>query len=254
MKKYLSTFIILLGFIILLPACTTTPFSNRSQFLLISLDEEMASGLTAWQSIQKENKESTDRKKREQVLRVGQRLAAAANQEKFTWEFKVFADTQANAFCLPGGKIAIYEGLFPYIADDDELAVVISHEIAHAVLRHGAERAQAQALAELGKEGLKKATTNENYIAAYGVVSQLGMTLPYSRKHEYEADKVGLQIMAIAGYNPQKALDFWQKFGKEENATSTSEFFSTHPISSNRIKRIEQVLPDLLPIYEENKK
>lgn len=247
-----------------LAACVTNPLTGRNQLLLIGVEEEFALGARGYQQQLAKETVSGDPAEVEPVLRVGRRVAAAAEEyirERrgkmfFEWEFSVIKnDRTVNAFCLPGGKVAVYTGIFPACYDEDGLAAVIGHEIAHALGRHGAERISQSALTELGGALLAAALSRESEktisgaLQAYGVVSQVGVLLPFSRDHESEADALGLILAARAGYDPRAAVKVWQRMGLIAPHT-TPEFLSTHPSHETRIANLEARMPGALKIFE----
>ena len=234
--------------LMLAAGCTTEPITGRSRFLLTSAGDESSLGLQAWNDVLRKEPVSANRAHLDAVTRVGRNLAAAVNEPGFQWEFRVLASAEANAFCLPGGKVAVYEGLFKYVANDAELAAVLGHEIAHAVARHGGERmTQAMGVdlgsqitdAYLAQKGVS-ATGREQWLLAYSGITTVGVILPYSRTHEYSADQIGLVYMARAGYDPRAAVTFWRKFGK---GGKNLEILSTHPLDDKRLARLSQLLP-----------
>ncbi len=185
---------------------------------------------------------------RAHVQRVGKRIAKAAAQPGYKWQFFVIEKDQLNAFCLPGGKVFVYTGLFKAVQNEDQLAVVMGHEIAHAIARHGAERMSMMQLGRMGKEIAAKTLGGGQYSQAinqaYGVGETYGMVLPFSRKFEYEADEIGLYLMTKAGYNPNEAVRFWDNMRRLKQGSKTPpEFLSTHPADLNRIKRIRSLIP-----------
>ncbi|MFW5893516.1 MAG: M48 family metallopeptidase [Verrucomicrobiota bacterium] len=234
----------------------TEPGTGRSQFILTSPGQETTMGLQAWKDIVKEETESTNRELYAAVRRVGKAIAQAANKPDFKWEFRLFKSKQANAFCLPGGKIAVYEGLFKYIDNDAELAAVMGHEVAHATARHGGERMTQAMLMNFGAMGVsaalkdETAENRERWLAAYTGVTTVGVMLPYSRTHEYSADRIGLMYMAKAGYAPEAAIDFWKKFARQNKTPALMEFLSTHPVGEKRIEQLQQFLPKAKLEYE----
>jgi predicted Zn-dependent protease len=238
-----------------LAGCATVSETGRSQLLMTSVQQEADMGLQAWQEVIKTEKPCQDQAKVAAVDRVGRALSAVITESGFEWEFRTFESEQANAFCLPGGKVAVYSGLFQYLASDAELAAVVGHEIAHAVARHGGERISQAMLMEIGKQGISVAlgsrapAAQARYMTAYAGLAQYGVLLPYSRKHEYEADNLGLRYMARAGYDPQAAVDFWQKFGAESPGGAIGEFMSTHPSGPHRIAQLQQLLPEARAQY-----
>jgi len=258
MKKVIT---LLFATLLLLSSCSTVPLTGRKQVLLVSDSEVLSSSLTQYDSYIKSATKSTNQAQTAMVVRVGKRIAAATEAylrqngleseiKNFSWEFNLVKDPQVNAFCMPGGKIVVYEGLLPYVSSDDELAVVIGHEVAHAVAKHSNERMSQQLLAQYGAaivgEALSTKSTAMQQLGntVYGLGAQYGVTLPFSRRHESEADYMGLVFMAMAGYNPDVALNFWQKMSNG-NANKIPEFVSTHPSDATRIADIRRHLPEV---------
>lgn len=252
---------LLVAMLLLLSSCGSVPLTGRKQILLVSDQEVLSSSLTQYNDYIKTVTKSTDKAKTEMVVRVGKRIAAAADAymkangmadevKNFSWEFNLIKDSQVNAFCMPGGKIVVYEGLMKLVSSDDELAVVIGHEVAHAVAKHSNERMSQQLMTQYGAAILGQAVSNKSTAVqtiantVYGVGSQYGVMLPFSRKHESEADYMGLVFMAMAGYNPEVAVNFWQKMSSGKSG-STPEFMSTHPSDATRINQIRQYLPEV---------
>ncbi len=236
-------------------ACATVPYTGRSQLILISEGEEAALGLKSYRKLLKESRLSQDEKLIGQVKRVGRRIADATDRSDFVWEFNVIEDDKtANAFCLPGGKVAIYTGILPYTKDENGLATVISHEVAHAMARHGGERLTTSLIAQLGQEAMNIAIKERSAIAiqtanmAYGLGAQIGFILPFSRSHELEADRLGLILMARAGYDPREAVAFWQRLSQADKKQIPA-FLSTHPADETRINNIKVHLSEALPYY-----
>ena len=239
--------------------CTKAPITGRSQLIMVSPQQELALGFQSAKKVLETEKISTDPVKNAQVKRIGQRIAQtteALYHVNYQWEFFVIEnDKEANAFCLPGGKVFVYTGLFKYVANDDELAAVMGHEIAHAVARHGAERMSSGQLQQLGGQVLGAVMQSRGNQAntalamqAFGIGTQLGVMLPHSRTQEYEADHIGLVLAAKSGYNPRSALAFWEKFAKD--GKTPPEYLSTHPVPANRIAKIKALLPTTIPMYE----
>ena len=237
-------------------ACTTNPVTGRKEFTAgVSTQEEMQLGIESFDKMKKEVPISHDANANAMLQRVGQRLAKVATKDmpNAQWEFVVFDSDEANAFCLPGGKVGIYKGILPIAKDDAGLATVVAHEIAHAVSRHGAERmATAQAM-EVGGQLLGAATQSAKPItqtavaAAYGLGGQVGYQLPHSRNQESEADHIGLLYMARAGYEPKEALNFWQRFSaynEQHGGSKVPSLLSDHPVDSKRIQQIQAWLPE----------
>ncbi|MEZ6122933.1 MAG: M48 family metallopeptidase [Planctomycetaceae bacterium] len=236
--------------------CTTAPVTQRKQLLVMSEDKENAMGLTAYEQVLKDEPLSTNQSAQEMVKRVGQRIAAVANRPDFQWDFNVIESETQNAFCLPGGKVAVYTGILPVCQNEAGLAVVMSHEIAHAIARHGGERMSHQTVQNTAKEALqyvmrdKSEKTQSIVLAAYGAGSEYGAILPYSRKHELEADHIGVMLMAKAGYDPTEAPKFWERFAGQKESASPMEFLSTHPSDARRSAALRDLLPQALEHYQ----
>lgn len=245
--------------LLLLMACAPNPYTQRNQFLLTSEAQEIALGAEAFAQIFSEVPPSQDRALQEQLQRVGQRLVQASGRTDYAWEFVVLEDPEnPNAFALPGGKVAVYTGLFPMIDSDAELAAVVGHEIAHVLLRHGGERISRGLVTDLIEAGLLKASEQsmpEERVQiirlAYGVGSTLAVELPFSRQQEIEADRLGLMLMAQAGYHPRAALDFWSRMAAQGGPVQLPEFLSTHPLDANRLRILEQTLPEAMKLYSQ---
>ncbi|NOY79703.1 MAG: M48 family metallopeptidase [Kiritimatiellaeota bacterium] len=251
-------FLVAVGLLTGLGGCQTAtePFTGRSQLILTSPSQEMQAGLQAWRQVTEREKPCRDRWKVEAVRRVGQALSRAAARPDFNWEFRVFESDQANAFCLPGGKVGVYSGLFKYVANDAELAAVVGHEIGHAIARHGGERMTQAMLLDLGALGLSMAVKGRpeeqraRWLAAYTGLSTVGVVLPFSRRQEYSADEIGLMLMAKAGYDPEAAIEFWRKFAAKQKTPAVAEFLSTHPLDNKRLQRLRNFLPKAILEYE----
>ncbi len=247
MQKPSLKFIIPIILAFFLNACTSTLYTDRSQIMLLDAQQEIALGEQNAKQILKNAKISNDNVLIQMIQRVGSRIAKGADRPDFQWEFYLLESPQINAFCLPGGKVFVYTGLMQIIANDDELAVVLSHEIAHAILRHGAERLSMQQLQQIGGSflGMIVNATAPGYDGlfsqAYNLGSNVGVMLPFSRSHELEADEVGIILMQKAGYNPRAALTFWEKMTQSSKSNST-DFFSTHPSDSKRIEALQKIL------------
>jgi metalloendopeptidase OMA1, mitochondrial len=239
-----------------LSACQNVPITGRSQLQLVSAGQEAAMGLSAYQEVLKKEKVSHDPNLNALVTRVGSRIAAATGRSDYQWEFKVIEnDKIVNAFCLPGGKVAVYTGLMPVARDEAGLAAVIGHEVAHAIARHGAERVSQQLVLEgatMTAVLAAGAAGDQNKANLYGGLigagATLGVLLPYSRLHESEADRMGLIYMAKAGYDPGAALDLWKRMAAQDKG-KPPEFLSTHPADATRIKQIEGWLPEARSHY-----
>ncbi len=263
MKKSL---LLLAGAAMLLSSCASkVPITGRKQLLLVSDSEVLESSLTQYKSYMSSATISGEKTQSEQVTRVGKKIAAATEAylkanglesevKNFQWEFNLVKNDEINAFCMPGGKIVVYEGLMKLVSSDDELAVVLGHEVAHAVAKHSNERMSQQVLAQYGAQAVgvltqgKSAATQQIVNQVYGLGANYGVMLPYSRKHESEADKMGLVLMSLAGYNPRTALTFWKKMSAASTA-KVPEFMSDHPSDANRISAIEKELPAIEKQY-----
>jgi predicted Zn-dependent protease len=236
-------------------ACQTVPVTGRSQLVLISQGEETAMGLDSYQEVIQKSKVSTDRRLNDQVTRVGRRIADATGRTDYQWEFRVIEDKQVNAFCLPGGKVAVYTGILPVTRDDDGLAAVLGHEVAHAVARHGAERLSQSMVVQSGLAATQAALSARDPIvvqsvaALLGAGASVGLLLPWSRSQESEADHLGLIYMAKAGYQPRAARDLWVRMSELSGGNQKLEFLSTHPSDATRIAQIEAWLPEAQKQY-----
>jgi predicted Zn-dependent protease len=240
-----------------LAACQTVPITGRTQLQFLGERQEAQMGLSAYQDTLKKEKLSGDTGLNEQVQRVGRRIAEATGKGDYQWEFKVVEnDKMINAFCLPGGKVAVYTGILPLAHDDAGLATVMGHEVAHAIARHGGERLSQQLAVEglvaaaigLAERDSKMATI---YAGLLGAGAAVGVLLPYSRLQESEADRLGLIFMAKAGYDPRTAVDFWRRMAEAgKGKAKPPEFLSTHPADDTRIRQIEKWLPEALSYYK----
>ena len=245
---------VLLG-CVLFVGCTTVGETGRRQFNIVSAGEEMKLGLTAFNEMKQQVPISKDVAANALVQKVGKKIAAVASSSlpDAQWEFVVFDSKEANAFCLPGGKIGVYTGILPITKDEAGLATVISHEVAHAVAHHGAERMSQGIAVQAGGQVVGALSASAQPVtqtaigALYGLGSQLGYALPHSRLQESEADHIGLKYMARAGYNPEAAVDFWKRFSAFNEGTSgggTPWFLRTHPVDSKRIQDIQRWIPE----------
>jgi len=255
---------LLLG--LFLMGCTKAPITSRHQIIMMSVDEEMKLGMETSQEILKNTRLSRDKQATAIVKIVGENIAKVTNRDyntsNYKWEFNLIDnDKEANAFCLPGGKIFVFTGILKYIKNNHELAAVMGHEIGHALARHGAERKSSATLSKVGAGVLKvlnelddkrsrieKDADNKNtdYMISRWIM------LPHSRTQEYEADHIGLVLSAKAGYNPKYALSFWEKFSIGKS--NRPEYMSTHPTPIHRIEKIEALLPSVIPYYESSQK
>ena len=252
--------------LLLLAGCGSVPVTGRKQVLLVSDQEVLSSSLTQYNSYIKTAAKSTNAQQPAMVVSVGKKIAAATEQylrsnglssmlNEFSWEFNLVKNNEINAFCMPGGKIVVYEGLMKLVSSDDELAVVIGHEVAHAVARHSNERISQEMLAQYGAQILSQSLSQKSAAIqnmankVYGIGAQYGVVLPFSRKHESEADYMGLIFMTIAGYTPDVAINFWKKMSAGGGA-QVPEIMSTHPSDARRISDIQKALPEIKAKYK----
>jgi predicted Zn-dependent protease len=262
---YLKRISALLAVALIMVACAKTPFTGRSQLKFVPSSAINSLALTEYQSFLQKNPPVSTGKQAEMVKRVGDRLAKATEvffkangMEKdlaeFKWEFNLVNDPTINAWCMPGGKVVVYTGIMPVCDTEDGLAVVMGHEIAHALAHHGNERMSQQLAAQLGGMGIavalrdKPSETQAIFNQAYGVASNVGVLLPFSRKHETEADEIGLYIMAMAGYDPNAAAPFWERMQAATRGAGQAppEFLSTHPSPATRSATLRALVPKAL--------
>ena len=245
--------------LLLLAACATVPGTGRNQLMLVDDQQASQLGVGQFEQMKRELPISQNPEHTDLVKEVGRRIAGVVDLPGETeWEFVVFDDDTPNAFALPGGKVGVFTGLLKVADNDDQLAAVVGHEIAHVVARHGSERMSQGLLVQLGGQVLEAAmqsqpgTTQGLAMAAYGLGSQVGVLLPYSRKHELEADHLGMLYMARAGYDPREAVEFWKRFAEYgKGGDQPPEFLSTHPLDETRIQELEAILPEALEAYRE---
>ena len=212
--------------------CQTVEYTGRSQVNLMSESQEKQLGTEAYEEILKKTPISKRSDWQAQLQRVGQRIAAAADKPDYQWEFKVLQGKEVNAFCLPGGKVAFWEGIMPVAQDDTGVAVIMGHEVAHALARHGAERMSqslsAQLIGQILTAGVGMANPGlaEEFAQLYGLGASVGVILPWGRAQESEADHIGLILMAKAGYDPSAAVEFWERMSKVQQDGKPPEFLS----------------------------
>ncbi|MEJ2544521.1 MAG: M48 family metallopeptidase [Calditrichaceae bacterium] len=263
MKTKLIFLFITLLFLI---ACTTVAITGRQQFTLIPDAEMNAMSFSQYDEFLKSNEVITGTKDADMIKSVGQKIQHAVEKyfadegmsealNGYEWEFNLVKDDIVNAWCMPGGKVVFYTGIIPICQDETGVAVVMGHEVAHAIAKHGNERMSQQMVVQLGGMALSKAleekseTTKQIYMTAFGLGSQVGVMLPFSRLHESEADEMGLIFMAMAGYDPHKAVEFWQRMA-DLGGQKPPEFLSTHPSDETRIRKIKEALPKALKYYK----
>lgn len=238
--------------------CRSVPETDRKQLLLLPESQEVSLGAQAFSQVTNEAPESSNQEMAEVVRRVGQRIAKEAKRPDYQWEFKLLASDEKNAFCLPGGKVAVHEGILPVCQNEAGLAVVMSHEVAHALARHGGERMSqnmaSQGVQQVVNRVVKKhiPTREELLMQAYGVGSQYLVLLPYSRKQESEADHIGLMLMSKCGYDPSEAPKFWSRFASLKEGGESFEFLSTHPSDHRRQSDLMALLDEARQHYSKS--
>jgi predicted Zn-dependent protease len=237
--------------------CSTVPVTGRKSFNLVPDSQANALGEEAYAKVKSESRLITSGSDYNRVVRVGKRIAAVAEAPDFEWEFALIDDPKtANAFCLPGGKVAVYSGLLPITKDENGLAVVIGHEVAHAIARHGSERMTDDLALQLAGAGLgqllqeKSNATQQVVMTAFGVGTAVGVLLPFSRSQESEADRIGLTLMARAGYDPRTAPRFWQRMMSSSKGGKPPEILSDHPSDERRIRDLEKWMPEAVAAYQ----
>lgn len=255
---------------VLFAACATVPLTGRKQVTLVPKNDLLAMSIQSYNSFLSENQVTRNSTDAEMIQRVGLNISQAVEQyldaqnlgkriEGYDWEFNLVNDNTVNAWCMPGGKVVFYSGILPVCKDETGVAVVMGHEIAHAIARHGNERMSHGLLAQAGNVALDIYMTNHPqetrnlFLSAYGLTAQVGVMLPFSRKHESEADELGLMFMAMAGYDPRVAPAFWERM----NALSSSRpptFLSTHPHPEDRSKKLQKLMPKAMEYYNQTDK
>lgn len=259
---------LLCALLIALAACKTVPGTGRSQLNFMSAGQEMTLGEQAYAEMLAGVPVKTTGDDAEMVARIGRRIARAAEAlypdsaaKDFAWEFKLIDDPQTvNAWALPGGKCAVYSGLLPVTGDEASLAVVMGHEVAHAIAHHGAERMSHNMVLQgaliAAAYSTREMDSNERagVLAALGVGSQVGVMLPFSRAHESEADEIGLYLAAAAGYDPQASIGLWQRMAASSGGARPPEWLSTHPAEETRIRRLQAVMPKAQEYYAESQR
>ncbi|ETX09056.1 MAG: hypothetical protein ETSY2_01730 [Candidatus Entotheonella gemina] len=237
--------------VLVIVACETVPVTGRSQLILLSEPEELQLGLTAYREILSQENVSRSRRVNAMVQRVGERIAAVSDRPNYEWEFRVIDKDEANAFALPGGKVAVYTGILKYTKTEAGLAVVMGHEVAHALARHGAERMSQSMVANTGLNALGAiaGVQNPGVMQAISMAYGLGVELPFGRHQESEADRIGLVLMAKAGYDPREAVPFWQRMSAGKGKGGPPQFLSTHPSGETRIRQLQEWMPEALSHY-----
>lgn len=248
-------------------SCSTVPLTGRSQLNLIPNNEMLAMSFQQYGEFLKENKLSNNRRETDMVKRVGDKIQHSVERymaqnnlsdrlNDYAWEFNLVESDQINAWCMPGGKVVVYTGILPIAQDEKGLAVVLGHEIAHAIAEHGNERMSQELLRTAGAVGLMIALEEEPeetktlWMGVYGVGTAVGIMLPYSRTHESESDHLGLIFMAMAGYDPHEAPLFWERMSAVKQGPTPPEFLSTHPSDRTRINNLNSWIPDAMKYYQ----
>ena len=262
---------VIMAVLLLFIGCAEVPITYRKSLKLMPSNQMLTLSLQQYDEVLKKSKLSTDQAKVRMVRSVGERIARSAEAflrdsgrenliKNYKWEFNLIEDDKTvNAWCMPGGKVAVYTGILPFTQDETGLGVVMGHEVAHAIAEHGNERMSQALLTSMGGTALaaalaqKPQRTRELFLAAFGVGASVGILLPYSRLHENEADRIGLIIMARAGYDPREAVPFWERMNKKEGARSP-EFLSTHPATTTRIQNLKTHITEAMPYYQQSKK
>jgi predicted Zn-dependent protease len=261
-----SKLVIFLGLLLILSGCSQVEITGRKQFNLVPDSMMNSMSFQSYSEFLANHKLSTNVEQTQMVKRVGSRIQHAVEQycidkglqnrlSGYQWEFNLVEDPNVNAWCMPGGKVVVYTGLLDVTETEAGLAVVVGHEIAHAFAKHGAERMTQGLIVEMGSMAISKALeerpeqTKNLFMTSYGIGTQVGILLPYSRVHENEADHLGLIFMAMAGYNPNEAITFWQRMAAAKQGPQPPEILSTHPADSTRIRNIENLIPEAMTYY-----
>ena len=255
LKKFIAPVAVTV-FAALALTCSTTPISGKQSFNILSEAEENRQGIQAYKEVLKKEKRTEDKELASQIEKIGRQIAAVSGRPDYKWEFATIENNTPNAFCLPGGKVAVYTGILKYAKNEAGLATVLAHEVGHAIARHGGQRVSTSiganvAMTVLGVATMSKMSNRDRRLtmAALGLGVTVGVLLPYSRSHETEADDIGLVLMARAGYDPGEAVKFWQRFGKASKGKAPPEFLSTHPKSLNRSQNLKRQLGKAMEIY-----
>ena len=267
MKTNFSKSIVVFLILAFIISCSTVPLTGRKQLNIIPAGQIMSMSYQQYDDFLKQNKVSTDKNNTAMIKRVGKKIQTAvetyfaqknlsAELKGYEWEFNLVESTDVNAWCMPGGKVVFYTGILPITKDETGVAVVMGHEVAHAIAEHGNERMSQGLITQFGGLALAKALedkpaeTQALWMGAFGLGAQVGVLLPFSRLHESEADRLGLTFMAMAGYDPNKAVDFWQRMAALKGGQAPPEFLSTHPSDATRINDIKKHLPEAMKYYK----
>jgi len=257
MMKTIKTYYFLPIFIFILTSCVTIPETGKKAFIITTPSWENQLGRDGYKEVLSESKLNKDSRLNSILKRVGSRIARQTRGSGFRWEYKLIESEEMNAWCMPGGKIAVYTGILPIMLNEAGMATVIAHEVAHATLRHAGQRISQGLIVQLGMSVAEVSLRNKKHkntiLGMLGVGAAVGVILPYSRSHETEADLVGLKYMAKAGYDPREAVKFWKRFSKMSRG-APPEFLSTHPGGSTRIGNLNKNLPEAIRFYNTNRK
>ncbi|MEE9193205.1 MAG: M48 family metallopeptidase [Thermodesulfobacteriota bacterium] len=265
-KIYVSLFLIISFFLL---SCSTVPVTGRKQLIIIPSTTMLSTSFKQYDEFLKTNKLSNNQEKTQMVKKVGKKIQKAVEEyfaeynmpyelRGYDWEFNLVESPEANAWAMPGGKVVVYEGMLPVAKDEAGLAVVMGHEIAHAIAKHGGERMSQGLVAQMGSMALTKALkeqpakTQQLWMMAFGIGAQYGVILPYSRLQESEADHLGLIFMAMAGYDPNRAIGFLDRMAKTKNKQAPPEFMSTHPSDETRIRKAKEAIPKVMQYYKKS--
>mgnify|MGYP006301828131 CR=1 FL=1 len=269
MKILKKNLVVLFGCLFFIISCSTVPITGRQQLNIIPTSTMLQMSYQQYEQFLNQHQISNDASEVRMVKTVGSKIAQAVEQyfrqnnmaeqiDNYEWEFNLIESEEVNAFAMPGGKVVVYSGILPIARNRTGLAVIIGHEIAHVVAEHGNERMSHGLATQMGGMALSAALssqpqqTRELFMTAFGAGAQIGFMLPYSRLQESEADHLGLIFMAMAGYDPRAAIDFWQRMQQKKGGGSTPEFLSTHPSDQSRIQNIRELIPKVMPYYRAN--
>lgn len=253
-KKIISVFALLL----VVMACSTNPFTGKQTMALVPNSQLFPTAFQQYNQVLSESKVVTGTAQSEMIKRVGQRISVAAERwlnangyqgylKDYKWEYNLIDDKTVNAWCMPGGKIVFYTGILPIAQSETGVAAIMGHEVAHALANHGQQRMSAdyiqQGVALAGNIAIQNDNDRAAFNQYYGIGSQVGVMLPFSRSHEAEADKIGLILMALAGYNPSEAAELWKRMEANSGGNAPPEILSTHPSNASRIQNIQSLVP-----------
>lgn len=255
--KFKSSITVVLTLLVFF-SCATNPFTGQSTLAIVPNSQLFPTAFAQYNQFLNENKVITGTKEAEMITRVGQRIAVAAERwlnangnqgylNDYKWEYNLVKDEAINAWCMPGGKIVFYTGILPVAQNEAAVAAIMGHEVAHALANHGQQRMSAGMLQQVAAVGMNVALKDDKNLAlynqAFGIGSQVGVMLPFSRGHETEADRIGLILTAVAGYNPDEAANLWRRMEQASNNQAPPEFLSTHPATGTRIANLEALAP-----------